>query len=190
MATTEIYNIIADSFASSPPVMPTEVYSHCMVKWSTGNKVYMIGGIKAPAFFQAGTSILDIGTQTFSTLSDQLTVPRARAKCAIMEPEGKLVAAGGTTTGWGWTRSVEVLDLNAGVWSDAAVIPVTGDYTTVTMEGYTYLLADNGFFYHYDSANDQWDLVTEVNPFGTVPSNGDSLVAIDARAALVCQDVV
>ena len=140
-----------DSFVSNPPVMPIPVYSHCMVKWSSGNKMYIVGGIggvTGTVAFQKSTQIFDIASGTFTTLTDQMRVARMSRGCVILEQERQLVVAGEMTTSWTWIHSVEILDLNTGTWSDAANLPFTGGYTPIPIDGYLYLLADNGFFYH------------------------------------------
>ena len=168
--------------------MPTAVYGHCMAKWSSGNKVYIIGGIKSVSgrgYFQTGTQVFDIETRKFSTLSDRLQLARFSPACAVVDQERKLVIAGKQKPMWKLTHSTEILDLNTNTWSAAAAIPFSGGYSLIPMEGSLYVLAQSGLLYHYKSPNDEWELLSKTTPFDGAPSG--EYLPINVNAAVVCQ---
>ena len=185
---TEIYNISNDSFASNTPLIPTALYRHCMVKWDTGNKVYLVGGVKSlhgVGTFQTGTHVFDIETCTFFTLSDQLQVARESSGCAIVDQDRTLVIAGFNKAGWRLIHSTEILNLHTNTWSAAGAIPFSGGYNLIPMEGSLYVLAQSGLFYHYNSPNDEWELLSKTTPFDGALSG--QYLPINVNAASVCQ---
>ena len=156
-----------------------------MVKWNSGNKVYIVGGVNDGGFL-ASTQVLDIETRDISVLQGQLKIARYTQGCILLEQDRKLLVAGLIDSAWEATYTMEILDLDAGTWNDAADMPFTsGGYKTFPLDGNMYLLRGNGFFYHYNLANDQWDLVTETGPFdGPVHPQ---YLTIDINLASVCQ---
>ena len=185
---TEIYNITDNSFVRKAPRLPVAVYKHCMVKWKSGNKVYIVGGVKSAGgrpTFQSRIQVLDIETRTFSTLSDQLRTGRATRGCAILDRDKKLVVTGFEIVRWRRTYSTEILDLNTNIWSAAATLPFREAYTPLSVDGSLYVMTRKGFFYHYNSDNDGWDLLSDKVPFDKGLSG--KALAVDVNVVLLCK---
>ena len=89
-------------------------------------EVYFVGGRireNNEWVFSGITRVFDMVQRTFSVLPGQMSVGRLYHKCALMEEEGLLIAAGGETGVFKATYSVEILNLEEETWSSATQLP-------------------------------------------------------------------
>lgn len=130
----------------------------------SGSKMYIWGGETASSTYTNTGAILDVGTDTWTTIS-ATGAPSARAEATIVLAGSKLVVFGGYD-GTGALSNGGVYDTGTGTWTAMPAAPFT---ITPDMSGYSYpcasawsgsrvLISCGGLAYYglYDPATNTW----------------------------------
>ena len=146
-------------------MLPDKAYSPCIAKSQSINTIsYLIGGTifggdASKAFF-----LINETSQTFSKMPHQLTRGRMAHGCHIYltcESHEVLMIAGGATTNWKRTNTVELYDLTIGSgWEQAQSIPgsetLLWTFTASTPGSFYAIQRDGSQLLKYDPENDGW----------------------------------
>lgn len=147
------------------PDMLKASYGHCGAIRKSTRQVFFVGG-RGPWTsyndFITGTQIFNMGTKTFSLLPSHMSVGRVYSACAVLEDKDILIIAGGQSTNWDHTDSVEILNLNTETWTNARAAPVAG--SSWAAGEFLFMLWNSTTLYQYDEIGDQWYQVEDV-PF-------------------------
>lgn len=161
---TEIFDVNTDMVRSGP-FFPNSSHGHCGAIHKLTKQAYFVGGRgiwgEIEWVFLPGARTFDLVQRTFSSLPSQMSVGRAFHACAIMEEEGLLIAAGGSSTQWEKPDSVEILNVYSKTWTTALTLPSTSGNVWATGEVMFYWETE---MYQYEAVSNTW-LEIEDLPF-------------------------
>ena len=95
-----------------------------------------------------------------------MTAPRMFAGCHVLDPEGKILLAGGIGTGFTKLNSVELYDIAAGSWTQVGGMPMALPFFFTVGLDFVSMDLQGTNLYIYNKATDAWD----VDPTASLPS--------------------
>ena len=136
--------------------------SHCVVKKSSSELVYHIGGR-----YRAGKKVGKIGditeynstSNSFRTLENKLKDPRSAHGCVMMEEVDKILVAGGGGEGARPPRAntVEIFDIVSGQWTAGQSLESIKFKAYINVRGAMVVLGiESTLINKYDQPEDKW----------------------------------
>lgn len=122
-ATAEVFNYVTGMWTSTGNMTATR-YDHRARRLAVGTSgnVFIVGGYTGSVYLSS-TEMFNPSTMTFTAAASMAT-PRARSSITV-RADGKVLAAGGTTTGGTFTNTADLYNPIDNTWT-----PVTGTFTT------------------------------------------------------------
>lgn len=176
----ETYEGSSDSFVMSLVTMPTGIYGLCIVSISE-EVFYFVAG--AASGNGPGNQLYKwqrgVSWQSLAPLQKK----RTACGCALIKDNQEIVAAGGVTTGWGPTNTVEIYNIAENSWRQGKELPLN-ETSFFVYENTLWALGEGDkMTYKYDYEEDQWTHMDEII-MGGVPSS--SQIVLDVDDTLKC----
>ncbi|HZY59841.1 MAG TPA: kelch repeat-containing protein [Candidatus Binataceae bacterium] len=134
LASTEVYNAINNSFATTGTAIMKTPRSDAAAVLMPNGKVLIAGGSGPTSALLASSEIYDPSTNTFESATPSMKTPR-RAATATLLPNGKVLIAGGSTTGGFPVSSTELYDPTTNTFATGATpnMNTAREFATATL---------------------------------------------------------
>ena len=152
------YNLETSSYETGTS-LPLSVYQYSVCKRESTNVLYFSGGVWGT--FRKDVYSYNLESKIFTALSQKMITPRAH-HCSQIYEDGtaaKLVVAGGFTTGWGWTNTLETCDISSssGTCSSGQPVPTVNKWACLTMDDAIHAFnSGTALLYKYEPRTGQW----------------------------------
>lgn len=181
---TEIFDV-ETNVATIGQDFPYPSYGHCGATQKSTMEAYFVGGRGVWGSnnwaFMPMTRVFNMIQRRFSTIASHLSEGRAFHACTVLEAEGYLITAGGSTDGWTRPNLVEILNLSNKSWTAASPLPFPTRH--VWAQGDIIFNWDTEL-YQYEVVRNEWLKVENV-PFELAKMR-PSFVQADAGLGSFC----
>ena len=160
--------------------MPFAVYEACVVSLSD-TEIMLIGGAGNDQGVWNEVHKLTIGTGW------EALAPMGTARvggCAVLEGQEEVISAGGYTSGWAVTDTMEIYNVATNVWRYGASLPSLTAWSFCNHENTVWIVGkEEDQVFKYDGSGQQWIHQTDIKSPGLAVG---AIILVDVDDTLKC----